>query len=176
MLRFALHSDGPLAEALTKLNRVLAEQDLLSGFATLFVGVYDSQAGTLSYVNCGQEPGLIWRAATGQVEMLPPTGPVLGGFDAGEYAEAEAALSPGDVLALFTDGMTEVGPTRRRFLEIGGLAALFARCCSGEATTAHPPSDVAASVVARLISGVEVHAGGAAGLRDDIALLVGVVG
>jgi serine phosphatase RsbU (regulator of sigma subunit) len=49
----------------------------------MFVGVYDETECTLTYANCGQEPGLIWRAATGEVRQLPPTGPVLGGFITG---------------------------------------------------------------------------------------------
>ena len=71
------------SEAMTRLHDALVEHDLLTGFATLFVGMYDhsdQNHRTLTYVNCGQEPGLIWRAATGQVEVLMPTGPVLGGF------------------------------------------------------------------------------------------------
>ena len=78
MLRYALLSNTQtLAEAVTTLNRTLAENGLLTGFATLFVGAYDSGARTLNYVNCGQEPGLLWRAAIGAVEYLPPTGPIL---------------------------------------------------------------------------------------------------
>ena len=80
MLRAFLYSKPSLAEAVTELNRVLAENNLLTGFATLFVG------GTrvLHYVNCGQEPALVRRAATGRVETLPLTGPILGSIENSE--------------------------------------------------------------------------------------------
>ncbi len=98
--------------------------------------------------------------------MLLPTAPVLGGFIGGTFQQGTRVLAPGDVLALFTDGITEVGRNRKELLEIEGIAGLFAWCCA-------VPD--APSIVLRLIAGVEAYAGGATGLRDDIALLVGVV-
>ncbi len=177
MVRYALYSGRTIAEAVTNLDRILVEHDLLTGFATLFVGIYDHNERSLSYVNCGQEPGLIWRAAAGEVEQLPPTGPVLGGFESESgYDEARVFLFSGDVLALFTDGMTEVGRSRRQFLEVEGLAELFARCSAEESSRPYSsPKEVAESVVRGLVTGVEAYAGGPEGLGDDIALLVGVV-
>jgi PAS domain S-box-containing protein len=176
MVRYAVYSGRTLAEAITDLDRILVEHSLLTGFATLFVGLYDQNEHTLTYVNCGQEPGLIWRAATGAVESLLPTGPVLGGFESmGGYEEAIAALAPGDILALFTDGMTEVGPTRKQFLEIEGLTDLFARCCSAAIeVSGYSASEAATSVRDSLIAEVEAYAGSGSGTGDDIALLVGV--
>ena len=92
-LRFALYTaadlgrDGALAAAVGRLNGVLARHALLADFVTLFVGVWDDAASTLTYVNAGQEPGLIWRAASGEVEMLAPTGPVLGVIEEVEEVE-----------------------------------------------------------------------------------------
>jgi PAS domain S-box-containing protein len=183
MVRYAIYSGRTLAEAITGLDRVLVEHDLLAGFATLFVGIYAQNERTLTFANCGQEPGLIWRTAMGKVERLAPTGPVIGGFaSAGGYAEETVLLAPGDVLALFTDGMTEIGPNRRELLEIEGLTELFARCCAVESGASslrdgnvRPSSEVALAIRNRLIAGVEAYAGSAAGRRDDIALLVGAV-
>jgi serine phosphatase RsbU (regulator of sigma subunit) len=166
MLRFALHQRHTLAESVTDLNRILAQNHLLAGFATLFVGTYDSGARTLTYVSCGQEPGLVWRAATGTVEELPPTGAVLGAFEEAAFEEASVPLAPGDVLAVFTDGLTEIGPDRSRLLGIQGVAALLK-----EHTPAHGS---AADIVSDLVAAAEAY--GRGGVRDDIALLVGVVG
>lgn len=176
MVRYALYSGTGSAEAITHLDRILVERDLLTGFATLFVGTFDQRKRTLTYVNCGQEPGLVWRAKSGTVEQLPPTGPVLGGFESSAgYRESTLSLEPGDVLALFTDGMTEVGPNRKDLLEIEGLTALFARCCREAAASPRPSTSENASMIKNgLIAGVEEHAGGPSGRRDDIALLVGV--
>lgn len=180
-LRYALYiadldTSGGLADVVSKLNSVLVKHELLTGFATLIVAVWDAAINTLTYVNCGQEPGLIWRASSGMVEKMYPTGPVLGGFVGGTFDEETVKLAPGDVIALFTDGMTEVGPNRKEFLEITGLAGMFGWGCGGETegTTDPTATTNAKLVMNRLVSGVESHAGGVAGLRDDIALLVGV--
>jgi sigma-B regulation protein RsbU (phosphoserine phosphatase) len=130
--------------------------------------VYDHAERTLTYVNCGQEPGLIWRAATGGIEELGPTGPVLGGFGGGSYTQTSVALHAGDVLALFTDGMTEVGATRKDLLEIEGVSRLLGECAADSDKRNDPQA-----VVDCLIAGVDAFGQGGAG--DDIALLVGVV-
>ena len=76
MLRYALCAAPGLSEAVTQLNAVVAEHDLLEGFATLFVGIYDSQQHVLKYCNCGHEPPFILSA--GVVEPLVTTGPPIG--------------------------------------------------------------------------------------------------
>jgi serine phosphatase RsbU (regulator of sigma subunit) len=138
--------------------------------------VYDQAERTLTYANCGQEPGLVWRAATGEVEQLPPTGPVLGGFREGEFADRVIALAPGDVLALFTDGLTEVGPTRRELLGVEGVTDILRECCAADRDAPLPveAGQTARHVLSCLVASVDAYAQG--GVRDDIALLVAVVG
>ncbi len=172
MLRYAVYASGTtLAQAVTTLNHTLVEHHLLTGFATLFVALYDQNTHTLTYVNCGQEPGLVWRRATGQVEELCTTGPVLGGFtEVNGYEERTVVLSPGDVLALFTDGLTEAGPNRKELLAIAGVSTLLGACC---ATLRGSDGATAQAATSCLIQGVDAYARG--GVRDDIALLVGVV-
>jgi sigma-B regulation protein RsbU (phosphoserine phosphatase) len=166
MLRFALYNGRTLDEAVTALNRTLVENDLIQGFATLFVGAYDSGERTLTYVNCGQEPALVRRASTGDVEELGSTGPVLGGFTKEvEFEERVVSLSPGDALAIFTDGLTEAGPTRADMIGDAGIAALLAHPSTRE--------ESAPSLARRLIVGVDAYARG--GIRDDVCLLVAIV-
>ncbi|MGI9089750.1 MAG: SpoIIE family protein phosphatase [Gemmatimonadaceae bacterium] len=165
MLRYALYRAHTLVGALQSLNSLLVEQqELLTGFATLFVGAYDKGDGMLTYVNCGQEPALIRRAAGGMVEQLVPTGPVLGLFEGATFEERTVALGPGDSLAVFTDGLTEVGRSRTEMLGVEGVADLL----RGLTGVADPQE-----IVSRLMAGVDAHAG--SGVRDDQCLLVGVV-
>ena len=164
MLRFALYNGRTLAAPVARLSDTLAVNGLLTGFATLFVGRYDAGTRTLTYVNCGQDAGLILRAATGRVEALPPTGPILGGIEGAAYAEEAVRLEPGDVLALFTDGLTEAGPTRTALLRGDGVADLLQALAGLQS---------AEEILARLMSGVDAYAQG--GVRDDQCLLVGVV-
>jgi len=169
MLRFALYKGRTVAEAITDLHDALVEHDLLTGFATLFVGLYDHSQHTLTYVNCGQEPGLIWQESTGEVIQLPPTGPVLGGFTAsGGFEQNTVLLATGDVLALFTDGLTDVGPSRKELLGVGNVSELLHECCTAPREAFSPQV-----VMERLIMAVDSF--GRGGMRDDIALLVGLV-
>ena len=172
MLRFALYQAPSVAEAATNLHNVLVEHDLLIGFATLFVCVYDHTQRTVTYVNCGQEAGLIWRTADNTVDPLPATGPVLGGFAApGGYTQKTVLLSPGDVLALFTDGLTEVGPHRKDMLGEQGVSDFLRSCCADNVLPAKASDP---QVIAEcLIECVDRFARG--GIRDDIALLVATV-
>jgi len=176
MLRATLYLSASLSRAVFDLNNILAENCLLTGFATLFVGTYDSGAGTLTYVNCGQEPGLVRRvgrgpADAGRVEELTPTGPVLGTFAGALFEERTTLMAPGDALALFTDGLTEAGPDHTDMLGIEGVSALL--------VAPHPHSGAvsadyrAEDLLLRLIAGVDRFA--QAGVRDDVCLLVAVV-
>jgi len=75
-------------------------------YATLFFGCYDDNARRLSYVNCGHSAPLLLRR-DGEVDRLAATATVLGLFGQWECSVAEARVEPGDVLSIFTDGITE---------------------------------------------------------------------
>lgn len=164
MLRAFLYTRPTVAEAVNDLNRVLAENGLLTGFATLFVGAYDAGTCVLNYCNCGQEPALLRRASSGVVEQLLPTGPVMGAIEGARFSGAMVTLAPGDSLAIFSDGLTECGPDRTAMLNIEGVVDLLAGL-----------NDVmeAQEIVAHLIAGVDSYAGGV--ISDDQCLLVGIV-
>lgn len=172
MLRYALYRARTLAGALGGLNSLLTEQGLIAGFATLFVGAYDSGAGTLTYVNCGQEPALLRRALSRTVEPLAPTGPVLGSFDGAVFEDRTVTLGAGDALAVFTDGLTEVGQSRLQMLGIEGVADLLAEAVTSEQTES--AEAMAGHLVRRLIARVDEAAQGGV-MRDDVCLLVAVV-
>ena len=171
MLRAFLYSQPTLAEAMTELNRVLAENSLLTGFTTLFAGCYDSASGALQYVNCGQEPALIWRAADRRVETLDATGAIMGAIEGARFTQSRVTLLPGDALAIFTDGLTEVGASRANMLGAEGVSALMAEAAArAEGAGA---ASLAEMLTTELISGVDTYA--QSGARDDMCLLVAVV-
>jgi len=172
MLRYALYRARTISGALDGLNALLAEQGLLTGFATLFVGAFDGAAGKLTYANCGQEPALVRRAGGGPVELLAPTGPVLGSFEGAAFEERTVALAPRDALAVFTDGLTEVGRSRREMLGVEGVAALLERVAVPE--EGGGAQSVAEGLASALIAGVDAAARDGV-TRDDVCLLVGVV-
>ncbi|MGO8671534.1 MAG: SpoIIE family protein phosphatase [Capsulimonadaceae bacterium] len=168
MLRFAVYGAPNLVDAITRLNRTIAQFGLIAGFATLFVGRYDALTRRLVYVNCGQEPGLVYRAALKETLLLSPTGPALGVFEDAAFTEANLTLADGDVLALFTDGLTESGTDRMQLIGIDGIAGSLTRHASATA----PSPERASALVNRLIADAAAYNPSAP--RDDVCLFVAV--
>lgn len=171
-LRTALFLGNTIAEAVTNLNHILIEQNALAAFATLFVGAFDSRSGELRYVICGQEPALVKRARTGAVEELASTGALLGCLQDAVFTEETVMLEAGDALAVFSDGLTEVGKTRLTMLGVEGVVALFGQPVLSE--TVLSAAEMAERLTTQVIGGVDKAAQGGVA-RDDVVLLVAVV-
>ena len=95
-----------LSGFLRAVNQLFHENTVESAYATLFFAEYDDRERRLRYANCGHLPGLILRRDD-SVERLPATAYVLGLFPEWDCEIGERRLDPGDVLALYTDGITE---------------------------------------------------------------------
>ncbi len=91
---------------LTAVNRHFYKHTARDRYATLFFGRYSDAQRTLHYVNCGHNPPVLLRQ-NGAVERLNATATVLGLFSDWDCCVAEVRLKPGDVLSLYTDGITE---------------------------------------------------------------------
>ncbi len=94
------------AELLDCVNRHFFESTPTDRFATLFYGVYDDSTRRLRYVNCGHCPALIMRYS-GHVEFLQPNATIIGAFEEWMCMESEVTLGPGDLLVLYSDGVSE---------------------------------------------------------------------
>jgi len=91
---------------LRSVNSLFCENSPESAFASLFFADYHDPSGGLRYVNCGHLCALVLRR-DGKLDKLESTSPVLGLFPDWECAVGECRLEKGDVLALYTDGVTE---------------------------------------------------------------------
>ena len=91
---------------LRSVNQLFFENTADSAYATLFFAEYDDQTGRLRYANCGHLAALVLRR-NGTLERLDSTCPVLGLFHAWDCVIDERLLFPGDILTLYTDGVTE---------------------------------------------------------------------
>jgi serine phosphatase RsbU (regulator of sigma subunit) len=91
---------------LESVNRQFHENTIEGAYATLFFAEYDDQAMRLRYANCGHLCGLLQRRG-GRMERLDSTATVLGLFSEWKCEIGELSLEAGDVLALYTDGVTE---------------------------------------------------------------------
>jgi serine phosphatase RsbU (regulator of sigma subunit) len=111
---------------LRSVNRLFYDNTTASAYATLFFAEYSDSEQRLRYVNCGHLSGLLLRAGDG-VEWLPSTCTVLGLFDDWECSVSECALSDGDVLVVYTDGITEAfNDSDEEFGEAGVLQSVRA--------------------------------------------------
>lgn len=103
----AFASEGREPDAvLARLNRVLSV-DGDGKYVSLFYGVLDPGQGRLVFANAGHHPPLLLRTGSHAPASLEARGLLLGVDAAAAYATAEAAVGPGDLLMLFTDGVTE---------------------------------------------------------------------
>jgi serine phosphatase RsbU (regulator of sigma subunit) len=91
---------------LKSVNQLFFENTPDDRYATLFLAVYDDGTRELEYANCGHNPPLLFRA-TGQVERLGPTALVIGFTPEWGCTTEIIRLEPGDVLVIYTDGVTE---------------------------------------------------------------------
>jgi serine phosphatase RsbU (regulator of sigma subunit) len=110
-LQASLRSQSALAfgqpEALLgSVNRLFYDNTGDNAYASLFYAEYDDATRRLRYANCGHLSGLLLRA-DGNLERLDSTGTLLGLFEEWDCFMRDQKLSPGDVLALYTDGITE---------------------------------------------------------------------
>jgi len=94
------------ARLLQQGNRMLWKATASEHFATLFFAIYDDTSRQMVYVNCGHNPPLCLRQ-DGSVQRLPATATVIGLFEQWECSVEQICLAPGDLLVIFSDGVTE---------------------------------------------------------------------
>ena len=95
-----------LAALVTRLNRIINSNCPANRFISFFIGVLDPKTGQLNYVNAGHNPPLLARR-DGTVEKLDCTGLILGIMPSARYEQQTVTLQPGDIVVLFSDGVTE---------------------------------------------------------------------
>ena len=102
-------------ECLMESNRLLTAYSTDCMFITVFYAIYNTKTGLVTYCNAGHNPPHVVRS-DGRVEELPKSkDPMMGIFEV-EYKEASLQLEPGDMLVMFTDGVTEaMNPDRMEF-------------------------------------------------------------
>ena len=98
-----------LAELISRVNRLVYEASAANRYATFFYGQYDPKSLELRYVNAGHNPPVILRkgGSCHRVIRLETGGPVIGLLKDAQYQQDSFALKPGDLLLLFTDGVSE---------------------------------------------------------------------
>ncbi len=90
----------------SRLNEMVYRRTSPEKFITFFLALYDPESGSVVYTNAGHNPGILVRAG-GATELLGAHGPPLGLFPGKTYGSGTFTLETGDLLALYTDGVTE---------------------------------------------------------------------
>jgi Stage II sporulation protein E (SpoIIE) len=101
------------AEAARQLNDFLCARSAPERFASMICCYYDPRTSNLRYVNAGHlPPMLVHKGRNGfSVQRLEDGGPVLGLLPGSFYLQGEVAVGPGDLLVMFSDGITEAENT-----------------------------------------------------------------
>jgi sigma-B regulation protein RsbU (phosphoserine phosphatase) len=94
----------PPAEALSRLNEALIRKAVQGRFATLFYGVL-AKDGSLTYTNAGHSPPIV--VGPSGIRRLSHGGTIVGVFPEAIYEQETVALSPGEVVVVFSDGVPE---------------------------------------------------------------------
>jgi serine phosphatase RsbU (regulator of sigma subunit)/predicted enzyme related to lactoylglutathione lyase len=156
--QFTLARDEPHT-FLQSVNRLFYQNTTDSAYATVFFADYDDNARLLRYANCGHLCAILVRN-NGAIERLHATTTVLGLFEEWTSPIVECQLAPGDILTLYTDGVTEsFDESEEEFGEERLIAAL-------QQNSALPPQALLSAVIDEIkkFSPGEQH--------DDITLIV----
>ena len=93
-------------EVLNRVNQLLFEKSLPFQFVTLFLFLLTPQ-GIGQFISAGHNPAYLFRSATGKIEELSAGGLILGAFDSVSYDSCPLQLYKGDILVVYSDGLTE---------------------------------------------------------------------
>jgi PAS domain S-box-containing protein len=153
------HSDP--AKAIYDANNIIAQDSKSGMFVTLFFGTLREKERTLTYVNAGHNPPVVFRSRDESLEELMPTGIVLGAVENREYFSRTISIGSGDVIVMYTDGVTE---------SINALEELFGedRLNAIIRNNVRRPAD---EIIDRILIGVQEFTGDMPQF-DDITLLV----
>jgi sigma-B regulation protein RsbU (phosphoserine phosphatase) len=155
ILRASAGAGGSPSEIIARANRAV-EADSAGGiFVTLFFGILDSRTHRFTYVNAGHNPPLLYRAADATIQALQGRNLALGILAGIEYEAGEMTFAHGDLLVIYTDGVTEATDAHDKLFEESRLRAAIQACGGNTArqairtidtrvrefTGAHPQSD-----------------------------------
>lgn len=120
LLKSTMQAVRDPARALAQVNNELSEDNDTCMFITMFCGILNLKTGDLIYANAGHNPPFLSRAAGGIERLDEPPSPALGVRAGIEHINRSRRLDTGDLLVLYTDGVTEaMDPAQAMFGEKG---------------------------------------------------------
>lgn len=159
-LRALLEHEPSLEAVAQEANRLLCASTPPNRYATAFLLLLDPNSGAADFVNCGHNNPLLLRAS-GTVELLDGSGLALGMLPFKTQKQASVQLNPGDVLAIYTDGVSEAMNLQDEEFGIERLGEVMQKLRDESAET----------LVEGIFQAIEYHVGDAP-QHDDITLMV----
>ena len=153
-------ADSPL-DVLERINRLYFHNIKFTTFVTIFFGKYDPQTRMLSYANAGHNSVYLYRVATSQEIWLQPTGPAIGLMEGFATRTGKVKLEPGDILLLYTDGVTEAANHQGAPFSEDGLADIIRQNADSSAE----------QLIQKIMQALRVHTDGSP-LADDVTIVI----
>ena len=161
LVRASTADEPSPASAIIHANRMIFEDSKTSMFVTLFYAILDSRERTLTYVNAGHNPPVFIRGNDTAITLLKAEGIALGVLEEIQLETIKIPLTKGDLLVLYTDGVTEAENISN---ELYGEDRLEGLMNTIRSTTS-------AEIIASIVEDIRRFAGDAP-QSDDITLLV----
>jgi phosphoserine phosphatase RsbU/P len=159
---YATHHPIMPAMTFNAVNERLNVDSRSGMFVTVFYGVLDPKLNRLIYTNAGHNPPILVSDNKGKpVDQLGTTGPALGILENTSWQQKMVKLSPGDVLVMYTDGVTEAGSPQGEFFGEQRLVSIIRS----------RKTQSARNILQGILAAVGKFTEGAA-RGDDIALVV----
>jgi serine phosphatase RsbU (regulator of sigma subunit) len=153
--------DGPAA-IIKDLDQVLRQITNSATFVTMFYARFDQTSRTLEYANGGHNPPLLVRTKDGRaMELEAGGGPIVGILQDAQFSNTVVALDQGDILTLFTDGVTEQENETGEEFSISRL----------EEVVVSKEAEPASALVGHITEAVSIFAGRQA-QADDLTVVV----
>lgn len=108
VIRFGMTLNLPPDDVTRRANEIIISEQRSRMFATTFIVYVKPDNGAVEYSSGGHNPALIYRAASQTCEYISAPGVAVGIFKKAEYEQAYTVLHKGDLMILYTDGITEV--------------------------------------------------------------------
>ena len=120
MIRSILRTIASLSEdskdILSKLNNTISKEIVEDRYATGLYLLFDAEKGIMNYTNAGHGPMILYRAGTDTLEALDTEGMPIGIMSGAEYGQNYTILEKGDIVVIYTDGITEaMNPAHEEF-------------------------------------------------------------
>lgn len=161
LIRAVVRDTPSPAEVLRRVNDLILPDNRQQMFVTAVYLLLSAEDGQIRYANAGHNPPLWVRRSDGTVETLAPTGTALGVLEGVEIGERALTLEAGDLLVLYTDGLTEAFSSEGEIFGAARLQALL------QSAAEKPVQDV----IRAIREAVQAFVQGAP-LMDDMTLLV----